>query len=270
MKLARLFHEPEGLRYHGLAVTYAVSGYSIGLYGLFVDNWFFNLPAVLLLAHAMTIAAYMIHECGHNTVFRTNKANARLGELMNWICGAAYGTYEDIRYKHFRHHVDNDDSVWFEYDRFFRGHPVITRITRFFEWFFIPAHDLILHFIMTFTSFIVPNRREQRTRNVLVILIRGGIFFTVLFLVPRAAILYAIAYMLMMNILRFMDSLQHDYGANPTLFVDKPPSRFGGRETEQRHTFSNPLSLKYDCLNWVTLNFCFHNAHHAQPTMSWY
>ena len=71
----------------------------------------------------MTIAAYMIHECGHNTVFRTNKANARLGSFLNWICGASYGTYEDIRYKHFRHHVDNDDAVWFEYDKFFRRHP---------------------------------------------------------------------------------------------------------------------------------------------------
>jgi fatty acid desaturase len=48
---------------------------------LFVNHWLVNLPAVLLLAHAMTIAAYMIHECGHNTVFRTNKANARLGRF---------------------------------------------------------------------------------------------------------------------------------------------------------------------------------------------
>ena len=110
------------------------------------------------------------------------------------------------------------------------------------------------------------NERETS----LVILIRGGIFFTVLILVPRAAILYAVAYMLMMNILRFMDSLQHDYGANPTLFVDNPVSRFGGRETEQQHTFSNPLSLKYDWINWITLNFGFHNAHHTRPTVPWY
>jgi len=268
--LTRLFHEPQGLRYHGLAVAYAVVGYATGLYGLFVDSWWINLPAVLLLAHAMTIAAYMIHECGHNSVFLTNKNNARLGSLLNWICGAAYGTYEDIRYKHFRHHLDNDDSVWFEYDKFFRRHPIITKITQFLEWFFIPAHDLIMHFIMCFTSFIVPERRDQRTRNVIVILIRGGIFLTILFVAPRAAILYAVAYMLMMNILRFMDSLQHDYGANPTLFVENPPSRFGGRETEQQHTFSNPLSLQYDWINWVTLNFGFHNAHHARPTVPWY
>ncbi len=125
--LTSLFHEPQGIRYHGLAVAYAVFGYIVGLYGLFVNHWLVNLPAVLLLAHAMTIAAYMIHECGHNTVFRTNKANARLGRFLNWICGTSYGTYEDIRYKHFRHHLDNDDSVWFDYDKFFRRHPIITK-----------------------------------------------------------------------------------------------------------------------------------------------
>jgi omega-6 fatty acid desaturase (delta-12 desaturase) len=268
--LTSLFHEPQGIRYHGLAVAYVVTGYAFGLYGLFIDSWWINLPAVVLLAHAMTIAAYMIHECGHNTVFRTNKANARLGSFLNWICGSSYGTYEDIRYKHFRHHLDNDDSVWFEYDKFFRKHPIITRLTQFFEWFFIPAHDLIMHCIMSFTSFIVPQRRDQRTRQVTVILIRSGVFLTVLVLVPRAAILYAVSYMLMMNILRFTDSLQHDYGANPTLFVDNPSPRFGGRETEQQHTFSNPLSLKYDWINWITLNFGFHNAHHSRPTLPWY
>ncbi len=268
--LTRAFHEPSGLRYHGGAVAYAVLGYALGGYGIFQQSWIVNAFATVLLAHAMVIAAYLIHECVHNTVFRTNAANARLGRFLNWISGSAYGTYEDIRYKHFRHHVDNDDSVWFEYDPFFRRHPVLTKCVQFLEWFYIPAHDLVMHFIMTFTAFIVPNRRAQRLRNVRVILIRVGIFVTVLWFAPRAALLYAVAYMLMMHLLRFMDGLQHDYGANPTLFVENPPSRFGGRATEQAHTFSNPLSLRYDKVNWLTLNFGFHNAHHSRPTLPWY
>ncbi len=269
-RLLKAFWEPKGALYHGGAVVYAVAGYGTGLYGLFLDNWALNLLAMLLLAHAMTIAAYMIHECGHNTVFRSNRANARLGRCLNWICGSAYGTYEDIRYKHFRHHVDNDDVVWFEYEPFFQRHPVILKVTKFLEWFYIPAHDLLMHFIMAFTSFIIPQRKDQRLRQVTVLIIRGGIFFMVLYFYPRAAILYAVAYMIMMNVLRFMDSLQHDYGANPTLFVENPESRFGGKETEQAHTFSVPLSLKYDWINWFTLNFSFHNAHHAKPTTPWY
>ncbi len=268
--LAKTLHEPVALLYHGGAVAYAVLGYVLGWFGILSGNLIVNILATLLLAHSMTIAAYMIHECGHNTVFRANRPNARLGRFLNWICGACYGTYEDIRYKHFRHHVDNDDSVWFEYEAFFERHPLILKITKVLEWFYIPAHDLIMHFIAIFTSFIIPQRRDQRGRNTAVILIRGGIFLAVVVFYPQAAILYAVAYMVMIHILRFMDSLQHDYGANPVLFEKNPPSRFGGRASEQAHTFSNPLSLNHDRINWLTLNFGFHNAHHVRPTVPWY
>ncbi len=266
----KVFHEPAGLLYHGTALLYALSGYVLGLCGLFSPHWLINLGATIWLAHAMVIAAYMIHECGHNTVFRSNDYNARLGRFLNWICGSSYGTFEDIRFKHFRHHMDNDDSVWFDYDEFWQEYPWIAKIAQFFEWFYIPAHEFLMHFIMIFASFIVPQRRDQRVRNVAVILIRGGIFFTVLFVYPKAAILYFVAYMMMMQMLRFMDSLQHDYGANKILFVENPPRRYGGRATEQAHTFSVPLSMKFVPVNWLTLNFGFHNAHHHRPTVPWY
>ena len=95
MKAIRIFYEPEGLLYHGAAVLYASAGYIVGWLGLFSPNWLTNLLGVLILGHAMTIAAYMVHECGHNLVFRRISHNAQLGGLLSWICGAAYGTYED-------------------------------------------------------------------------------------------------------------------------------------------------------------------------------
>ncbi len=259
------FKNPEGLLRHGGAVAYA-----IGIAGLFHESWLVNALATLLLAHGMTIAAYMIHECGHNIVFQHNADNARLGKFLTWICGAAYGIYEDIRYKHFRHHVDVDDVVWFDYDRLFREHPLALRITQALEWCYIPAHDLLMHFIMVFTSFVIPERRDQRARNVAVILIRGGVFFTLLWFFPRVALLYAVAYMLMITILRFMDSLQHDYGYHLTLFSKEPSEHKGDFGFEQEHTFSNPHSFQHDWLNWFTLNFGFHNAHHAKPITPWW
>ena len=218
----------------------------------------------------MTIAAYMIHECGHNLVFRSMRHNAYLGRFLCWLCGASYGTYEDIRYKHFRHHVDNDDVVWFDYEKFFAEHPLALRITRILEWFYIPAHDLIMHFIMVFTSFIIPERRNQRRRNVTVIVLRAAVFVALLLYFPRVAFLYAIAYMLMMTILRFMDSVQHDYPYSLTLFEFGKPPRKGDFRWEQEHTFSNPHSLRHDRVNWLTLNFGFHNAHHDDMSLPWY
>jgi omega-6 fatty acid desaturase (delta-12 desaturase) len=269
-KKTSLLKEREGWRYYGTAVTYAVFGYGLGIAGLFSATLAINIVATLLLAHAMTIAAYMIHECGHNAVFHRHRDNATLGRLMSWLCGAAYGTYEDMRYKHFRHHVDNDDVVWFDYENFFERHPVLTRIIRVLEWLYIPAHDLLMHSVMIFTSFVIPKRRDQRIRNVSVILIRGGVFLTAAILVPKVALLYAIAYLIMMHILRFMDSVQHDYPYHLTLFETTRAPHKGDAEWEQEHTFSNTLSLRFPRLNWLTLNFGYHNAHHANMNLPFY
>ena len=268
--IVKILNETESLRYDGGALAYAVLSYVAGLAGLFHGHWAVNLAATILLAHAMTIAAYMIHECGHNLVFKSSRHNARMGRFLSWLCGAAYGTYEDMRYKHFRHHVDVDDVAWFDYERFFEEHPAILTVTKFLEWFYIPVHELIMHTIMVFTSFIIPQRRNQRRRNVTVILIRGSIFVALIVFYPKVALLYASAYMLMITILRFMDSLQHDYPFSLTLFdFDKPP-RKGDFEWEREHTFSNPHTFDDSIVNWFTLNFGFHNVHHAEMAVPWY
>jgi fatty acid desaturase len=46
----------------------------------------------LWLGHAMVIAAYLLHECGHNAVFSHRSTNARLGTVLTWITGSSYGT----------------------------------------------------------------------------------------------------------------------------------------------------------------------------------
>lgn len=265
-----ILKERAGRIYNGTAVSYALAGYIGGFAGLFHPSWLVNFPATLLLAHAMVVAAYLVHECAHNLVFRRNRDNARLGGLMCWICGAAYGTYEDIRYKHFRHHVDNDDVVWFEYRKWFRRHPWSLRVTRALEWCYVPAHDVLMHGIMAFTSFIIPRRRDQRVRNVAVLSIRGGLFVALLVLFPKPALLYVIASLLTIHVLRFMDALQHDYDYSATLFERAEAPHRGDAAWEQEHTFSVPHSLRFERLNWLTLNFGFHNAHHADMNVPWY
>ena len=268
--ITRHLHEPQGLWFHGGALLYALSAYALGWVGVFSASWWAWGLGVLALAHGMTIAAYLIHECGHNTIFRSNAANARLGRLLNWIAGSCYGTFEDIRYKHFRHHMDNDDSVWFMYADFFDRHPLVLRIVKALEWAFIPAHELLMHGLMAVSAFVIPERRTQRRRQVVVIVIRVTLFVVIALWEPMAALGYALAYMLMLHILRFMDAPQHDYGPYPSLYDRSLPSRFGGREAELDHTFSNPISWEYERVNWLTLNFGWHSAHHQQPTVPWY
>jgi fatty acid desaturase len=264
------FKDSAGAGCNGLALLYVAAGYVLGLAALIHGGLLLSVVGTLWLGHAMTIAAYLLHECGHNTIFKKNIHNARLGAVLTWVTGSCYGTYEDIRVKHFRHHVDSADVMWFESRKFFNSHPLFGRVVQFLEWLYIPAHDLVMHAIMVVGAFCIPARRSQRLRNGIVIVVRGTAFAALAWNFPRAALGYAIAYLLMMTVLRFMDALQHDYGGVPVLFEDVVMPHRGDRIYEQAHTFSNPLSLRHPWLNLLVLNFGFHNAHHAQPITPWF
>ena len=109
------FKTAKGRLWHSGAIGYSVVVYALGWWLLLTASWITFLPGVILLGHAMIIAAYLIHECAHNTVFTVNRHNMQLGSLLGWICGSCYGTVEYIRTKHFLHHVENDDVVLFDY-----------------------------------------------------------------------------------------------------------------------------------------------------------
>ena len=260
----------DSLLYNGCALLYTITAYTLGIIGLFSQDILINIISIIVLAHGMIIAAYLVHECAHNLIFKKMLHNTYLGRILTWLCGASYGTYEDIRYKHFRHHVDNDDVVWFDYEDFFRKHPLILKITQILEWFYIPIHEIIMHIIMAFTSFIIEERRDQRRRNISVLLLRSSLFIFISLYFPVVALYYLVSYVIMMTVLRFMDSIQHDYSYNLTLFSNDRPERKGNSEWEQEHTFSNPISMKIPVLNWLVLNFGFHNAHHSDMTVPWY
>lgn len=265
-----LFKDKSGLIYHSLALAYTLLAYATGFAGLFSDGWLINIMSTLLLAHGMIISGYLLHECAHNTIFKSNEHNARLGRMLMWVNGSCYGTYEDVRFKHFRHHVDNGDLCWFDYQSWFKRHPLILKIVLALEWLYIPAHEVVMHVLLVFSAFIIPQRKSQRLYNLTAIVIRGGLFGSLLWFYPRAAVLYVIAYMLMLIVLRFMDNLQHDYAGTHTLFDKTPLPHKSDRQYEQDHTFSNPISLRYKWPNLLVLNFGFHNAHHAKPTTPWF
>ena len=68
-----------------------------------------NVAGVLLCAHSMVLAAYLIHEAAHQTLFAGRTANRLRGEAMNFIAGSSYASFERIRHMHIRHHVDRAD-----------------------------------------------------------------------------------------------------------------------------------------------------------------
>ena len=101
--------EKNWFRYKGslrptiLALLYCQIAYIGGAVLILSLNPVFMLIGTLAMAHGMVIAAYMIHECGHNSVFKSSRHNAWLGSALNWLTGGCYGTYDDLRANHMRH-----------------------------------------------------------------------------------------------------------------------------------------------------------------------
>jgi len=261
----------DGLWPNTYALLYIVSAYAGGLYSITLDNLLLNVCGSLLLAHGMVISAYLVHECAHNTVFRNNRANARLGAALNWINGACYGDYEDIRHKHFRHHMDRADVVAFDYRPRFAEHPLLLGIMRVLEWLYIPAVEIVMHLLVLVLPFVLPGRHHRRVRVLVVMALRGSLFAALVWYAPRVAVFYPLAYLLFMHVMRFMDTHQHTYEVFESL--EQAPGAEAmqyDRDYEHRNTFSNLFSVKYPWLNLLVLNFGYHNAHHLKPIAPWY
>lgn len=266
-----LFRHRDGVLPNALAISYAFVCYCGGWWLITREPGWQNIIGTLVLAHGMIIAAYLIHECAHNTVFANNTNNARLGNVLLWLTGACYGTYEGIRHKHFRHHVDRADVVAFNFRPRLARHPWALRMIEALEWCGIPALDVMMHWLVPLMPFVLPQRKAQRSRVVTVLLVRGGVFALAGWFAPAALLCYSIAYLLMLHVLRFMDAFQHTYALFETL--EQPAgdeARGFDAVFEQAHTFSNPHSMQYPWLNLFTLNFGYHNAHHEKPNQPWY
>ena len=107
----RIFRHADGILPNSLAITYALSGYGVGLWLMTSSDLAVALLATLWFAHALIIAAYLFHEFAHDTIFARHEMNSWGGVLMTWLTGSCYARYENLRRKHMRHHVDRADVI---------------------------------------------------------------------------------------------------------------------------------------------------------------
>ena len=226
---------------------------------------------VFSVAHGMVIASYLIHDCGHNALFKSPRHNAMLGGALNWLTGGCYGTYSDLRTYHMKHHVDNTDVVAFDYRGYLIRHPVQRKIVEILEWLYVPAVEFLMHGMLLLAPFVFAEKKDKRFRAMKIIVIRFGLFLAVFIYSPLAFVCYLLAYSFFLTVLRFMDALQHNY--DTVLARDGAPyliEHRGDRDYEEAHTFSNLISIRYPWLNLLVLNFGYHNAHHTRPTAPWH
>ncbi len=264
-----IWKDSTGAFWNPLALSYGIGGYILGWIGLLSGEIQWALPATLILGHSMVISAYLIHECAHNTLFRDNALNVRLGRALCWIVGGCYGAYEGIRHKHVRHHVDRADVVAFDYRNFLQQHPVLLRMVQAAEWCWIPATDVLMHIFVMVAPFWLPAYRKDRALTLRAMAVRGTLLVVVALIQPWALLGYGLAYLVFLQVMRFMDMHQHTYDVSFSLNADPQRDRYD-RAFENRNTYSNLLSVRYPWLNLLVLNFGYHNAHHIKPNAPWY
>jgi fatty acid desaturase len=270
--IARLFRSPHGALVNAVALAYTLGGYAAGVALLTAEPWWANALGVLLTAHALVYAAYFIHEFAHQAVFRSPAANNAWGEVMSWIAGACYAPFSPLRRKHMRHHIDRADVLTFDYKAFLRRSPPwVTKLVLALEWAYIPAVEFIMHGYVMLLPFLKQERRAERPRLMAIVAVRVAAFATLGSYSLKALLLYAVAYMIMLHVLRFTDAFQHTYDAFAVLEGGEIPSdKLRDRDYEQANTYSNLVSVAHPWLNLLLLNFSYHNAHHERPIEPWH
>jgi fatty acid desaturase len=268
----RLFRHPDGALPNTLALVYSLAGHAGGLWLMATASWPVALAATLWFAHALVVSAYLFHEFAHGTIFMRPEANTRGGVLMTWLTGSCYARYEHLRRKHMRHHVDRADVISLDTRALLHASPAwMRRAVLALEWAYVPAVELLMHAYVVARPFLDPARRNERGRVLAILLVRGAAFAALGLVAPRALLLYGVAYLIMVTVLRFADAFQHTYDAYALPDNEPVPAdRLRDKAYEQAHTYSNLASLRWPRFNLLLLNFPYHNAHHERPTAPWY
>ena len=224
-----------------------------------------NVVGVLLCTHAMVLAAYLIHEAAHQTLFAAHRANGFAGELMSFIAGSCYASFERIRHMHIRHHVDRADVVCFDFKGLMHRRPAVRRTLQCLEWAYLPATEVLMHLQVVWRPVFVRSQRRHLPRAATMLAVRCTLLALLGLWSIRALLLYGVASVLLLHVLNFFDAFHHTFEQFVVDADQALPLQGRDRQYEQDNTYSNLISRRFAVLNLLTLNFGYHNAHHIGP-----
>lgn len=265
-EINRFVHRQKPL-WNTLAIACTFSAYIVGIALLLLPQIGVNLLGAVILTHSLVLSAYLAHECMHGNLFESRALNAAWGTAMLWINGAIYAPFDDLMRLHIAHHVNRVDYCRFDLATFLQALPAPLRwLLLGLEWLYIPSLAFLLRLRSIAAPFWDSERRSERLRVAILLGVRGSLFALLGFLSLKALGLYFLAHVGMLTLLRFVDAFQHTY---EVIAIDAPvPKR--DRAHEQANTFSNVVSLRHGWLNFLLLNFGYHNAHHELMKCPWH
>ncbi|MEO8180966.1 MAG: fatty acid desaturase [Deltaproteobacteria bacterium] len=266
-----LFREPDGALPNTLALGYALGGYALAFVLLTRSGLGSAVLGVLLAAHCMFIAAYLLHEALHQSLLAGRFANRVAGEVLSFVAGGSYASYERLRRLHLRHHHERADVSCFDYKAFLRRCPGPVRaLVLALEWLYVPAVEVLMHLQVIVRPLVQPSQRRHLPRVAAMLVLRVGLLALLGVAAPRAVALYSLAYGLLLTALHFFDAFHHTY-EQYFIAPDAPlPVPVASRAYEQANTYSNVVVVQPAWLNLLCLNFGYHNAHHERAGVPWY
>lgn len=247
-----------------IAIAYTFLGYIGGIALTSRANVGLNVLGLVLLTHSLIYSAYLSHEFMHGTVFKERRRNVIFGRLMLWMNGGCYYGFQALTLQHIAHHLDRVDVFTFDIPAAIQKLPTPVRwIILGLEWCYFPA----VAFWSRWQAIAKCGKDPKQTKRIISIFIVRFTAFALLGIISfKALLLYFVAYLGMITVLRLMDAFQHTYEAFPV--GTTLPKR--DCDSEQLHTYSNLFSNRYSWLNLLVLNFGYHNAHHAVMKCPWH
>jgi len=257
------------------ALAYILGGYIGSISLLLLPSGWANGLGVIGLTHSLVLSAYMTHEFIHRPVFSNQFLNWLGRNLMGWLNGSYYIRFQELRKMHLAHHTNRIDYCRFQLLPFMGALPPPMRW--FFlssEWLYFPSLAFLLRIRLLLLCFWKPNSPFERIKLILLLVLRLSFFLLLGLISLRALLLYFLAYCCMLHILRFMDAFQHTYESislrNPLPVWVQTLSPQAAHVYEQANTYSYVISQQYVWLNYLLLNFGYHNAHHQVTYCPWY
>ena len=252
---------------NGLGLAYVVIGYICSIVCIMAQAGWANILGVFLLVHTLMWAAYFVHELVHGSVFRSPRLNAAVAQVMLFLTGSCYCRFRDLARNHLAHHKNRADFSPFSITDFLNAQPQwLRQIIVVLEWLYFPAVNFILRWLCILAPFLGQSRRDERWRTAGLLMIRGSLFTALAWYSWRAVLLYFLAYLCFINILRFMDCFQHTYA----VFQLGQSLPHYSLDYEEANTYSNIMPRRWPWLNLLFLNFGYHNAHHRIIQCPWY
>lgn len=263
----RFYIHQHKLLWNALAIFYTFITFISAIILLLSSILIMNLSGVFLLTHSLVYSAYLTHEFMHSNIFKTRRWNSIFGTIMLWLNGGCYNGFQTLTLQHIAHHIDRVDVFTFEPVKELQTLPLIVRrIILALEWLYFP----IIGFWSRWHSIVSPfwdsERSSKKSYVINILLIRVAMFSLLGAISLKALLLYFIAYIGMITVLRWADAFQHTYEGFPPGV--KLPKR--DRVHEEAHTFSTLLSRHHSWLNVFLLNFGYHSAHHTVMKCPWH